>query len=197
MKEFIRRAEARDLSDVVILLDIASQGLLNTLWQQQAGEGNSPIALGRERIRTRADLPSFIDNWQVMVCGADIAGGCAGYKVPDPYEPDDIAELPEYYAPLLELESRAAGTFHMIAIAVFPDYRGRGIATKLLSTMERTAVLNGSTVMSIIAKGSNSLACGFYEANGYTVIAQCQAVPTPCFSTDDKWLLYQRPLKVQ
>ena len=194
MTELIRKAETSDLSDVTVLLDMASHGLLNTLWRQQAGEEESPVVLGRERIRTRTDLPSYIENWQVMVSGADIAGGCAGYKVPEPYKPGDAAELPQFYEPLLALEAHAAGTFHMIALAVFPAYRNQGIATKLLLDMERIASLSNCNIMSIIAKDSNRLACSLYEKHGYIIAANRQTVPTTGFSKTGKWLLYQRSL---
>lgn len=194
MTEIIRKARTSDLSDIAVLLDTASHGLLNTLWQQQSGPKESALAFGRERVRTRTDLPSNIGNWQVMANGAHVCGGYAGYGVPAPYDPGNISDLPTFYGPLLELEAQAAGTFHMIALAVFPAFRCRGIGKNLLLHAERTAVLEGCETMSIIAKKSNRIACGLYEKSGYVGVAERPEVPMINSWEPDYWTLYQRKL---
>lgn len=195
MTETVRKATTLDLSDIAVLLDTASHGLLNHLWRQQAGPELSALEFGRERIRTRSDLPSYIENWQVFVSEAHVCGGYAGYAVPNPYDPGDVSDLPDFYEPLLDLEAQAAGTWHMIALAVFPAFRGLGIGKKLLKHAERTAVLRGCATSSIIAKSSNHVACALYEECGYECVAERPAVEMSDSCKKNQWTLYQRLLR--
>lgn len=194
MTETIRAARTSDLSDIAVLLDTASHGLLKGLWRQLAAPGQSAYAVGRERIRTRTDLPSFLGNWHVIVRNGEVCGGHAGYVVPSPFDPGDVSDLPDYYEPLLKLEAQATGTWHMIALAVFPAFRGRGIGTTLLQNAERCALLSRCTTMSIIAKRSNQVARSLYEGHGYSRVAEHRARPLPGERQTDRWFLYQRHL---
>ena len=55
----------------------------------------------------------------------------------NPYDPGDVSELPDVYAPLLELEALAAGSWFLMAIAVYPEFRRRGFGSALLESGSR------------------------------------------------------------
>lgn len=53
-------------------------------------------------------------------------------------------------------------------MAVEPDYRGKGVATRLLEQLENHARTGGATVIVLHAREAS---VAFYEKSGYTVIA--------------------------
>ena len=65
-----------------------------------------------------------------------IAGALTGRLIPLPYERGDSADLPDVYAPLLELEA-VAGLWYLNVVAVYPEFRGQGLGSALLSKAKR------------------------------------------------------------
>ena len=54
--------------------------------------------------------------------------------------------------------------------AVHPHHRRKGIGTRMLQWLERTALVNGSGVVYLEARQNNLTARHFYEALGYRVV---------------------------
>lgn len=188
----IRSAAESDCSDLVVLVDIASRGLLSWLWSQMAGAGQSPLEVGRERIRTHTDLPTYYRNWHIAEWSGGTVGAMAGYRIPDPFDPGDVAGLPAVYEPLLALEHIARGTWHMMALAVFPAFRRRGVGSRLLAAAEKDAASAGDGVMTIIASSVNQPACSLYLNRGYEVRGRRDVVAYPGSRDSGEWLLFQK-----
>ncbi len=189
-----RAAEKADASDLAVLIDISSRGLLSWLWREMAPADQSPMEFGRERIRVRDDLPAYYSNWQIATLEGAVVGAMAGYTVPLPYDPGDISDLPSLYQPLLEVEALAAGTWHLMSLAVYADYRGTGVGTQLLMRAEDHAQSCGCSTISIIANSANSGACRLYKRAGYTIQARRPYVPYPGSEYPGEWLLFQKLL---
>lgn len=188
----VRAATVRDLSDIVVLIDIASRGLLTALWSGFATPGQSALEVGRERIGSGRGLPSHQSNWQLAEAGSAIIGGYAGYAVPSPYDPQDVGGLPDFYTPMLELEALAAGTWHLVSLAVYPEARNRGVGAQLLDHATATARTSGATVMTIMANSSNSGACRLYLQHGFAEMARRPSVPFEGSSDRGDWILFAR-----
>lgn len=187
-----REAVASDASDLTVLIDIASRGLLLWLWQQMVKDGQSALEFGRERIIGRQDLPAHFKKWRVATENNHVAGAMAGYVVPSPYDPGDIEGLPGLYKPLLELEAMAAGTWHLMALAVYPAHRNIGLGTQLLRRAEFSAASAGCSKISIIANSENEGACRLYRSNGYSLQEKRPYVPFPNSADRGEWFLFEK-----
>jgi ribosomal protein S18 acetylase RimI-like enzyme len=185
-----RPATALDVTDLVVLIDIASRGLLASVWRGMAGPGQSALEIGRGRIRDRQDLPSHYSKWHVATRSGEILGAYAGYVVPDPYDPGDVSGLPRLYKPMLELEALAAGTWHLMALAVYPEFRGLGLGTAMLGRAVETATACGCLVISIMANSANEGASRLYSRYGFEVRARRKYVPFRGSADRGDWLLF-------
>src|SRR5205823_394957 len=125
-----RKGTAEDALHLAALLDIASRGLANWFWSTKAESGQSPIEVGRRRVLEETALPSHYRNWIVGTTKGQAIGGFAGYVASD--HTPCAEHLPTPYAPILELEAGAVGTWYMMALAVFPEYRNRGLGSAML-----------------------------------------------------------------
>jgi ribosomal protein S18 acetylase RimI-like enzyme len=190
----LRPAVREDAVDLAILMDMASRGLLNWLWSTIAEPGQSALEVGRQRLRERADLPSHFSRWVVAEHDGGVAGGYAGYVVPAPYDPGDVSDLPDVYAPLLELEALAAGSWFLMAIGVYPEFRKAGLGSALLESA--TAEARGCAVnqMMLTVSSVNEDALRLYETHGLGEVARRKVIPFPGSSEIGEWLLLGRSL---
>lgn len=188
----LRPATREDAVDLAILMDMASRGLVSWLWSTIAEPGQSALEVGRERLRDRADLPSHYQRWVVAECDAEIAGGFAGYVVPDPYDAGDISDLPDVYGPLLELEALAAGSWFLMAIAVYPDFRRQGLGSRLLEEVIATARQSSAERASLTVSTVNDAACRLYERHGFRESARRRAIGFPRSGDIGDWMLLSR-----
>ena len=136
-----RHARESDAIDLACLIDCASRGLALWLWSTLRGTGQSSIEVGRHRIRTLTASPPHYATFTVAESDGAIAGALTGPLIPLAYERGDSADLPEVYAPLLELEAVAAGSWYLNVVAVYPEFRGQGLGSALLSKAEEIALL--------------------------------------------------------
>jgi ribosomal protein S18 acetylase RimI-like enzyme len=63
-------------------------------------------------------------------------------------------------------------TAHLALLAVHPDYRRRGFATRLLSWLEKCADTAGIERVGVEARSDNPVAIAFYQARGYVPLAK-------------------------
>ncbi len=192
-KVTVRRALAGDVADLAVMLDIASYGLVAWAWSRMASPGTSPIEFGRNRILSLKGLPSYHENWSIAEYAGVKAGGMGGYRIPDPYDPGDIGDLPDVYTPLLELESLAPGSWHLTALAVYQEYRNLGIGSIFLEEAEKRALNEGCRLISIIVHDTNNSAQRLYRRKGFSLVDRRIAHPfagTP----QSEWLLFQKTL---
>ncbi len=129
-----RRDEAALLATLV---NYAGEGLPIYLWSKLASPGHSPWDVGRER--AERDEGSF--SWRnatIVEVDGKAAGCLIGYEILDWAEP--IPEsMPALFVPLQELENLAPSTWYVNVLAVLPEYRGKGLGTRLLRALMRQA----------------------------------------------------------
>jgi len=188
----LRPATRKDAVDLAILMDMASRGLLNWVWSTLAEPGQSALEVGRDRILNRADLPSHYSRWCVAEHDGAIAGGYAGYIVPDPYDPGDVSELPDVYGPLLELEALAAGSWFLMAIGVYPEYRKGGLGSALLESAMVAARDSLTDGITLTVSTANENAFRLYERYGLREIARRCATTFPGSGEIGDWVLLGR-----
>jgi ribosomal protein S18 acetylase RimI-like enzyme len=126
----IRPATQDDSASLAILNDAATRRLVSHVWGQAAAVGQSPFEVGRSLIAGRKDHFSHFSNWQVLEHEGRLAAGFNSCRLPvaDASAPPPAAPVPAALVPLNELKTVAGGSWYIVAISVFPEFRGRGLA---------------------------------------------------------------------
>lgn len=189
----LRPARKQDARAMAQLIDIAGEGFATYLWAQSAQGGESPIDVGMRRAQRDEGGFSY-RNATIAETGGKTAALLLGYRLADPYDTGDLSALPEIVRPLVELESLAPGTWYVNALAAFPEYRGRGLGTRLLAEAEKIARGAGVPAVSIIVASENTGAFRLYERTGYVERGRRPFVPFPGFDHGGEWVSLIKPL---
>ena len=180
----LRPATKDDAAIIVSLMDMASHGMARALWAALTppGEDAETFALRR----AQRDTGGFsYRNTQMVEVEGEAAGMIMAWSVlPTPLPTDD---LPLTAKPLVELENLAPrGALYINAIAVFPQFRRKGLARWMLGQ-------TGQGAQALNTGSDNAPALALYRAAGFTEIArrpaQGDANWQPTFSD---WLLLTR-----
>jgi GNAT superfamily N-acetyltransferase len=184
-----RPARKSDASDLAVLTDSAARGLVAWRWTTMRVPGQSILEVGRQRILGNADSPTHFAKWTVAEIDGGVAGGLTGFLVPPPDKTKDFSDLPEAFKPYLELEALGAGTWIITVMAVFPEYRGRGLGAALLLEAENYARRSGARQMSLIVESDNDAAVRLYRRCGLREHARRPFVPFPGSTDEGDWWL--------
>jgi ribosomal protein S18 acetylase RimI-like enzyme len=187
-----RQARESDALDLACLIDSASRGVALWLWSTLRDPGQSAIEVGRHRIRTLTVSPHYYRAFTVAEIDGAVAGALTGRLLPIPYERGDFADLPDAYAPVLELEAVAAGSWYLNVISVYPEFRGRGLGSMLLGKAEEFARLAKAPRMSLIVEEANTGALKLYLRHGFAEWTRRPYLPFPGSMDEGDWLLLKK-----
>ena len=174
-----RSATEDDCTELALMLDVAGRRLPSYLWSQEVGQGQSYFEYGREAIRTDANRNSYFKNWLVAESQSKFVGAFFGFSVDDPYPDIDIDAVPECFRPCIELERVAIGCWLLQAIAILPQYRGKGLARQLLDKAESVARDSGTNRIALQVEEVNEIAFNTYMRNGYIEVDRRPYIPFP------------------
>lgn len=161
----IRRARIEDAEALARFVNYAGEGLPLYLWGKMAEPGESAWEAGFRR--ASRDEGSF--SWRnatVIEMDGRCTGCLIGYEIPNAPEPIP-PDMPAMFVPLQELENLAPGTWYVNVLAVEPEFRGRGLGTRLLALADERAAALGKAGLSVIVSAANSGARRLYERCGY------------------------------
>jgi GNAT superfamily N-acetyltransferase len=102
--------------------------------------------------------------------------------------------MPELVHPLVRLESKVPGSWYNNVLATFSEFRGQGIASRLLALDEEKARAVRAPLLSVIVASWNESARRLYAKAGYVPFAREPAVPFPGFPHRGVWMLMVKPL---
>ena len=185
----LRPARKEDAPALRRVFELASEGLAPWVWAQSARPDADADQIGLESMQKKIDKAAPGTILMAEIDG-QVAGGVVTYDIGD--EPEEIeADTPPVFVPLIELENMAPRTHYVNALAVFPEFRGRGIGRRLL----RAALAHqGPNGMSLIAEDSNSMALSLYASEWYVETARRPTVPAAGLNFPGKnWILLVRP----
>ena len=165
-----RTATEYDCTELALIRDIAGRRMPSYLWSQEVGQGQSYFEYGRERIRTDANYNAYFKNWLVAEFQSKFVGAFFGFSVDDPYPDIDLNAVPECFRPCVELERIASGCWLLQAIAILPQYRGKGLARQLLGKAESVAKDSGTNKIALQVEEVNEIAFKTYQRNGYVEV---------------------------
>ena len=162
-----RTATEDDCTELALIRDIAGRRMPSYLWSQEVGQGQSYFEYGREKIRTDTNHNSYFKNWLVAESQDKFVGAFFGFFVEDPYPEIDLDAVPECFRPCVELERIARGCWLLQAIAILPQYRGKGLARQVLGKAETVARDSGTNRIALQVEEVNEVAFKTYQRNGY------------------------------
>jgi ribosomal protein S18 acetylase RimI-like enzyme len=184
----IRPATKLDALHMAALADIAGHGMPAWVWSQSRAKGQSIIEVGRARAM-REDASFSYRNAHMLDYDGEIAGMLLGYRQPVSMEPGDTSDMHEVFRVLTELEAKAPGSWYLNIVGLFPEFRGRGLGTRLLGHAEGLAKSAGATQVSLIVESENEAAWRLYERIGYAEKARAPYVRFPGSTHEGDWVL--------
>jgi len=188
----IRRAGPADVDHLAQLADIAGEGLPSYLWARSCGKNETVWEFGRQRALRESGTFSY-RNASIADGPTGTCAGCMiGYPLPETPEPvpDDT---PNLFRPLLELESRVAGSWYVNVLAVYPRHQNHGCASALLQEAHHQAASSGCSHLSIIVTNANAGARRLYERVGFKQIARQQMVKENWINDATHWIVMDKP----
>ncbi len=165
-----RKADCRKIAE---LYRISSDGVADYVWQKIAEPGEDPLEVGRRRYEREDSLFSF-KNCTVVEQDKKVLGMLVAF--PMHVDPEEVENDP-VLAPYSKLEED--NSYYVCGVALFPEYRGLGIGSRLMAIAERQAEEKGYAKLSLIVFEQNAAAKSLYERIGYAEVAREAIVPHP------------------
>ena len=188
-----RYATEDDARPMAELVNIAGDGMPLYLWTSMAEAGVSPWEIGRQRARRESGGFSY-RNTIVREKSGKVVAALIGYPLPDDPDPVNYDDMPPMFVPLQQLEDLVAGTWYVNVLATYPEYRGKGHGTELLSIAERLAADSNRSGLSIIVSDANTGARRLYERSGYVEKATRPMIKESWDGDGRNWVLLERRL---
>ena len=170
----IRPAARDDIPDLSKLLILAAGGIIDALYHGLI-PGKPTNEIVERRLQREGTTGSFENCW-VATHDGRVAGELHAYPMDDLKNdpPDDL--IPEERFAVLEPFDRfdplAAGSYYVNVVAVYPEFQGRGIGTKLLDLARAQAEARGFDKLSIVVAEENAGAVRLYRRAGYLEAAR-------------------------
>lgn len=185
----LRWATEADAPQLAELVNFAGEGMPLHVWTSLAKEGEDPWDFGRRRQAKKAKQGEIV----VMDFGCGAVAGLTGYVIgPKPEEID--AGFPAMFRPLQELENQALNSWYVNVLACYPEHRGHGHGSYLLSLAEDMCRAEGLQRMSLIVASTNTGAKRLYERTGFVQVTQTACVKETWETDIENWELMIKPL---
>jgi ribosomal protein S18 acetylase RimI-like enzyme len=163
----IRRATADDIPHLA-RFQIMAYGGYNEVLYDGLMPGQSTESLVQPQF-ARPNTTPFYENHWIAMCDGQVAGGIHAFPMedmakfpPDPLVPEErYAMIDEY------LYHPPPGTYYVNALSVYSDFRGKGIASILLSLGRKHAAEKGFAECSLYVFAENVRAVAFYKKHGF------------------------------
>ena len=167
-----RPADKRECLKIAELFSIASDGVADYIWTKHSAPEENIIDFGARRYASEDSVFSY-RNTTVAEVDSAVAGILVAFPM---YESgQDVSEVDPVLAPYMKLEQY--DSYYICAMALFPEFRGKGIGTRLLEIAEEQAKENNLNQLSLIVFEQNKGAKKLYERHGYYEIKREPVVP--------------------
>jgi ribosomal protein S18 acetylase RimI-like enzyme len=176
----IRAATIRDIPHLANFLMEATGGLTEAAYHGVLPD--RPTNLIVEHLMSRAGTTSSFENWIVAEQAGEVVGGLNAYRssapAQDPPNPLLLEERLYLFQPMRQLRSQVhtEERYHIRAVAVYPEFRGVGAGSALMSQAHGEGQAKGFTETSLVVFSENTRAVELYKRLGYTEVAR---VPAP------------------
>lgn len=184
----LRPAARGDAAELAILVDVASRSFATWLWYAGVLEGVTDTALENGRnLMSRSDRPGGWKDAVVASVDGETAGAAIGYLLDGRVA--EVVAGHRVLVPILDLQRPLAGHRFIDSIAVYRNFRRRGIARALVEDQIARA---GGGAVSLITESYNEAAQSLYRSLGFSEVARREAVPLYENSRSHEWVLMTR-----
>jgi len=167
-----RPAGKSECLKIAELFSIASDGVADYIWTKYSEPEENIIDFGARRYESEDSVFSY-RNCTVAEVDGEVAGILVAFSM---YESGEVeSDVDPVLAPYMKLEQ--PNSYYICAMALFPEYRGKGIGTRLLEIAEEQAKDNNLIQLSLIVFEQNEGAKKLYERHGYYEIKREPVVP--------------------
>ena len=191
MNTTIRPAERKDALHVAALVDMAGHGIDLGRWLKDRNGDLSVIGAARRAVLDPRNRSYHFSNAQLVEIDGEVAGALVGGMI-QPNNSEHMEAEP-HIVPLLTLESRLVGWWSIVATAIYPEFRGRGLARLLLNHAERLARDCGAVGLSLVVEDANAAAVAVYRRAGYEPAETLPWVAYDGHSGPREWVMMTRP----
>lgn len=182
-----RPATKADCGKIAALYRISSDGVADYIWTKHAAPREDILEFGRKRYEREGSAFSY-ENCTVVEIDGQVAGMLVAFPM---YVDPSAVEDDPVLAPYSKLEED--NSYYICGMALFPEFRGRGVGTRLLSLAEQHAVEKGFEKLSLIVFEQNTGARQLYGRSGYVEVAREPVYPHPLIHhTGDAVLMVKR-----
>ena len=165
MRFDIRPATPDDAPVIAGYINMSGQGVPLYSWKKAAGRTGDPLQIGADRVRREVGNLSY-RNVKVAQADGSVAGMVLAYSTPNAGH-NDLNGVPDYLRPFVRLEGKAAQSYYINALAVAPEFRRKGIASRLLHMAEQDAIALGAQRATAIVFAENQAARALFKDRGY------------------------------
>jgi ribosomal protein S18 acetylase RimI-like enzyme len=196
MNVVLRPAEEADIPDLVRLFIMATDGIVDALY-----EGLAPGVPTEKLVEWRFSQVGSVKSYQhcwIAQRGLRTIGMVHAYPI------DSLAEAPTDHRvtadrlavlePFKALLEEASGGYYINAVAVYPDCRGGGVGNQLLARAMADAKQQGFVETILVAFEQNSRAVALYRRLGFEIVSRRRAVPHALVRHSGDVLLMRRLL---
>ena len=168
----IKPATKNDALHVAAVIDIGGHGIALEQWTSAGGIDHSTFSAARDDVLDDNNTSYHYSKAYLLEVDGIIAGGVIGSRI-ERAQPVENKKNP-YLSPLETLESRLEGYWSMIAIAIYPEFRGKGFATPLLDRAVSLAKKTDALGISLVVEDSSG-PYGSANATTIDIIFPCRA----------------------
>jgi ribosomal protein S18 acetylase RimI-like enzyme len=179
-----RKSESRAIAE---LYRISSDGVADYIWTGLAAPGEDILDIGARRY-ARENTDFSYRNVTVAVLDDKIVGMLAAYPMGPPTQPATELDVDPVLRPFQMLEQ--PDSYYVSGVALFPEYRGRGIGGRFMQLAFDAARNRGLAQVSLIVFERNLGAKRLYDRLGFREAMREPVVPHPLIHhTGDALLL--------
>jgi len=172
-----RAATKGDDRKIAELFRVSSDGVADYVWSTLASEysGLTPIEIGARRYAGEEGRFSY-KNCIMAERGGEVIGMLCAFPIEEKNEEESSDEAAD---PILEPYERLEipGNLYICSLAVFAEFRGMGLGTRMLSIARGQARERGLGVLSLLVFEQNAGAVRLYERDGFRVVDRAPVVP--------------------
>ncbi|RVD58369.1 GNAT family N-acetyltransferase [Mesorhizobium sp. M2D.F.Ca.ET.185.01.1.1] len=187
MNVVIRPATKNDALHVAAVVDIAGHGIDLDSWIKNSGGDHAVLEAARRAASADPGSPYHFSKAYLVEVEGVIAGGLVG-ELLGPVD-DYGAEISPALMPLVTLETRLVGYWSILAIAVYAEYRGKGLAGRLLSHAGELAEAVRAKGLCLTVEDTNLDAISVYRRLGFAPAESLPWVPYGGRSGPNQWVM--------
>ena len=192
-----RPATQADVPHLARLYIMATAGLMDAVYADVAAD--APL---EKLIEWRFTQTGSIRSYELCLIAQEdsqVAGMMYAFPIgrleDAPSDPRPTQEGLSFLAPAIELLHQIDNSsYYISAVAVYPEFRGRGIGRRLITAAALDARRLGLPELSLLSFEQNELSTPLYQRLNFEITARSRVIPHPLIHHTGDLLLMRREL---